>query len=384
MEAERSTPMRELTEGGLAGLADLPFGELDAQGLILALTVMGDALRLAMPVPSSLAQRAMREVSQGGVELALEALRTEVQGWALPAALRDEDDPTLAATLRRRDEVESFFFGLRRVLLPRGVVIEGTSTAKALREALARLDLGCGDTVSRTAAERLLGPRRELVAERSWLDDARWAPEPADASNVPGDELSPEMVADLAHALATPSFDTLVRYATRGHLAKWVEAAAARSPEVAEDLLDIVRTYEERGSPLSLKAAVWARSRGGARSTPGPVVLPVRRPLERLAAADEAELPRDEAIEHPLGALAPVDAEASLTLRPREITLHVFPGQKPLTSVTLDGHAASREDGSHTWSVSLPFEGDAPRTLSLTVVDLDGARFEATFQLATP
>jgi hypothetical protein len=375
--------MEELTEGGLAGLAELPLGELDAQGLILVLTVIGDALRLAMPVPSPLAERASREVSQGGVELALEALLEEVHGWALPAALHDEDDPTLAGTLRRRDEVESFFFGTRRVLLPRGVVIEATSTAKALRDALAQLDLGCAGTVSRGAAERLLGARRELAGERSWLDDVRWAPEPvAAASREPTDELSHEAAAELAHTLAIPSFDTLVRYATRGHLAKWVESAAARSPEVAEDLLDVVRTYDEQCAPLSLKALVWARSH--AVGTQAPVVLSVRRPLERLAAADESQLPPDEAIQHPLGALDPVDAEASLTVRAREIALSVFPGEKPLASVIFDGRAASREEGGHTWSVSLPHEAGARRTLTLTVVDLDGARFDATFELATP
>lgn len=361
--------MHELTAGGLEGLADQPFGTMDTQALIVAMTALGDAVRLGMPVPSALLQRVTRELTQAQIEGVFTSLKEEVVGWALPRKLGDDDDPMLEWAIGRRDEIESVLIGARRIFMPRGVFIDASAQAQSLAVAITQRDLTCGGSLFRSDAERLLGQRLELVAERSWLDKLNWA---AESESTSPDASPPEQL-----GLGRPSFESFARYVVTGELATWVETAANRSSDVAAELEDVVATYREQGNVLSLLAARWMRNRQARTGEPKPPIAfrRVRLSEQRFAAADQEATAGADAHERNLGVLAPLDAEARFVETDRTLTLEVFEGKTTLKSVSLDGVLAERPANGHTWSITIPWV-QRDRAVKLQVVDVTGNAFE--------
>lgn len=363
----KQTPMHELTAGALDGLRGVAFDDLDVDGLVVVLTVLGDAVRLGMVVPRELSQAVAAKLGEARIRMALGRFAASVAGWALPAEPgQDEDDPSLEWALRRRDEAESVITAARRYLLPRGILIDGTEEASRLESEIAKHDLSCAGRVARSDAERMLGHRVALIGEHSWLDEIRtWAD---DDSGAAADE--PRL--DLQGAVV-PSLETLEQYVIHGRFRRWVEAAAARSPHAAEDLRDMIATYrEQKPVRVGIIARRWA--------TETELVVP--RQLAR-AAAGAGGLPKETSEAHVLGSLDPVDAEATMVVGATRLVLHVFPGETPLAEVSLDSVKGAQEAGSHTWTVELALDPSAAtRPVRLRVVDGLGRMFETDLTIA--
>lgn len=375
METE-PTAMHELILGGLEGLEDQAFSDMDAEALSLSLTVIGDAVRLGMHLPLVLSQRVSREVSQTQAEAAFDKIANEVGRWALPRRLREEeDDPTLAWTLGRRDEIESVITAARRIFLPRGVIIDRTAGLQALFASLRQKDLTCGGQLRRSDAERLLGARAELHGDVSWLEGLPWAEEAVDPSEPLGlTDAERAMVAE-----APPTLEAMVDFVTGGEQAAWILGAATWSSDVAEELADVIATYREHGQ-VSLIARRWQRDRDGApgtASSAAPVVYLRPRLLERLAASSTEDLPEEASETIDLGRLAPLDAQAQLLVTNRAVTLKVFEGEVPMHEVSFDGVPAARDANAHAWAITVPWALEDHRSASVRVLDERGEAFEA-------
>ncbi len=366
------SPLREHTEAALAGAAELDLGRLDPGALLVVLAAIGDALRLGAPLSVELSQNVKRDLTMDHVLAAVEALTASVDAWSLPATVGEGDvDPAVPWALRGRDEVESVLVAARRVLLPRGRLVDTTEQAERLRTAVGRHDLSCSRTLTRARAEALLGDRRELIDARSWLDDVAWADEPADSGGRP-------FTSDDA-ANVPPDLRTLEGYVVEGRLGPRVERAAAHSADVAEDLEMMIATYREHGQVVSLTALRWLRARGAATKR-APLVLHAPEVIDRAAAADTSTVEESTA-EIPLGLLAPLDVVARLLLGARSVTLRVYPGEVGLREVRLGVSVATVPVVGNTWSVTIPRE--ASELLELRVVDQQGRIFEETITLVT-
>jgi hypothetical protein len=374
MESELNSRIRERTEGALAGIEGLDLASLDPGSLVIVLTAVGDAMRLGIPLPSRLSHALRDVVSEAQVLAALDALTESVGQWSLPMTPSpEESDPGLEWALRRRDEVESVLLAARRTLLPRGRLVDESEQAARLGAAIEAHDLSCGGQVSRTEAELYLGERLELVDDPSWLDEVVWREAEVDpAAGI--DDLP-----DLSEH-TRPSLEHMEAYVVEGRLKRWIEAASARWPEVAEDTEDMIATYREHRSTVSLVARQWQAAR---RRTPGSegavvVTLDPPGPADRAAAADETSELVEPVLEEDLGVLDPGDARASLRIAPSALELTVFAGQTPLSEVQLgDRHAEPPQRGG-TWTVRVERDPNAAATsVSLRVVDTQGRAFEA-------
>lgn len=371
MESRAKRQLTIQTESALAGAATLSLPGTDASTLVAVLTAAGDALRLDLPLPVELSRALDRQLSAQDIAEALKALAASVDEWTLPASAQGELDHGLEWALHRRDEVESVLLAARRILLPRGALVDATPEAETLRTAIAKHDLSCGRTLTRSRAERILHIRAELIDAHPWLDDIDWAEEAAD--DAPIAPLNPE----LASAVA-PDLATMEGFIKHGRHQRRIEIAAAASPEVAEDLEDMVETYREQGVLPSLAAFRWLRARRGARTSP--LSLHVPRIVERAAAADAQHSVTESNIELSLGALAPLDAVARLLVTTREVTLLVYPGDTAVKEVRFGGITAKPPESGNTWSVTATRES-AEQIFVLHVVDELGRAFEESLTL---
>jgi hypothetical protein len=363
--------MHERTEGALEGLTGLSLADLDASSLVVVLTVVGDALRLDIPLPAEVSKRLRDSLSEASVLDALGALTASVRTWSLPTMPQAEgDDPDVEWALRRRDEVESVLLAARRILLPRNVLVDRLEAAGRLAEALRGHDLSCGRQIARVDAERMLGERIVIVGARSWLDEVPWAEEPAEESGLE----SPEGM----FGAATPSLRTLERYVVRGELRRWVETAAGRSPEVAEELEEMITTYREsRSAGVSFVARLWQSHRAAERA----VQLDPPASLDR-AAADEATLPTEATRELELGFLDPLDAEATLRVSRSELVLTVFEGSVALRELRF-GEVVTTAAREGEWEARVRRDPSQPNAIfELRVTDTQGRTFEAPITVA--
>jgi hypothetical protein len=156
-----SADLREKTAACLDTLASMPIGALDSDGLCVLLQVVGDAIRLGVPIPSA-AHARFDDVDTHRILYALTDAAQEPPSWTLPRDLSDSD-PHLDWALRRRDELESVIVGARRALIPRGVLPDSMPQYNALRISLASIEWALKlSHLSYAATLRMLGERREL------------------------------------------------------------------------------------------------------------------------------------------------------------------------------------------------------------------------------
>lgn len=369
------------TLGALQGLEGTSFSGLSVDALLTVLAVTGDAIRLGLTLPQAMGPE-LRSVAQIAIHAAIQALANEATTWSLPDAHREgTEDPQLEWAISQRDQIESVLLAGRFALLPRGVVLDAAPEVAHLRATLGHVDFSCGATVSRAEADIMLGERIALVRGRSWLDDVAWRAEPAEEGS-----LSTGTVEAIA-ATTAPGDQALEAYVVRGELAVWIEGAAARSEEVAENLESMVETYREMKAPVGLVARRWMNARasrgGGSAPASGGAKVhmfdPPARDLAR-AAADGSGVPAANRAEHVLGKLAPLDATAELLVTASDVTIEVTEGETALEDVSLAGVAAKKVD-EHTWAVTVP---RSTGVLALRVVDGAKRTFEDSLEISEP
>lgn len=373
-----NSPLAAQVAGSLAGLATLGLHDLATGELAFALSAIGDGIRLEVVLPESI-RAELRRLAPERVLGALRHAATLPGTWSLPVGAPADDDPGLAWALQQRDEIESQLVASRVALAPRNVWVDASAEAAALRDALDRVDLTCDGQVTRSLADALLGERLEIAAGAAWLEDAPWAEESEDAP------AAPEVEEGLA-ARTRPSLAAITAYVAHGQAAAWVEAAARRFPDVADQVASFIERSREQRATISLVARRWERARSGSAAGAGPTTgsLSIPRPVPdlRMAAADGDGLPREMHTEHELGRLAPLDVEARILATATELTLEVFEEDVPLTTVRLGDAVATRTEGGYRWSVTIPLTGG--ERLALVLVDERGRRFEDEITIGDP
>lgn len=166
-----SSPFHRQLHAALDGLHGLALADLEPPALLAALTVVGDAMRLGVEVPSPV-MHAAEALPDGAFRAAFLALRAETATWSLP----EKTDPAgalhdYAWAVRRRDEAESIVVAARHVLAPRGTLPDQLEEVRAFDGVLAKLDFTCGGALGRTDVERALGERAVLATAGSWVGE---------------------------------------------------------------------------------------------------------------------------------------------------------------------------------------------------------------------
>lgn len=245
--------IRDQVEAALGALEKGGLTDLPADSLAAALTLMGDALRLELPMPVAL-RREADALPLDQLRAALLVLGEDVGRWSLPAVVDPDDDPALAWAIRRRDEIESAVLALRRILVPRGIFEGDIEEMTRLDERLAKTDLTCGGQVTRERADRCLEDRISLDGADAWMSvfpEAEAAPD----SDVDEGEL--KALGNAGARVVQPSDAVVDEYVRRGALAKWVEASAAASADFAGVLESSITSPGAR--TVSIAALRWIR-----------------------------------------------------------------------------------------------------------------------------
>lgn len=373
MQPEMNTSLQERTYGALEGATTLELAELDPSALLVVMTAVGDALRLGIEIPAELRRKLDRSVSEAHILRAIDALTESVGRWSLPQhPLAAEPDHGLEWAVRRRDESESVIVAARRMLLPRGILVDASDNAHALEAAISKHEFGCGGRVSREAAEEMLGERNVLLDGRTWLDDVAWGPD--EVAHAPDDEVV------IPAGIVRPSIELLAAYVVEGRLRKWIEAEAAASNELAEELSEMIATYRAAGGPVSFVARKWQAANSA--DSAGVIRFGGAGAVTKKAAASGGARLEDPKVQYELGVLDPLDAQASLAVTAQEVRLTVFAGKLALSSVELDGAFADPPARGGTWTVALP-RPPSERPLVVRVKAEPGRSFEATIAVGS-
>jgi hypothetical protein len=251
-------PFHRQLRAALDGLRDLALANLEPAVLLVALTVVGDAIRLGVEVPAEVA-RAAEALPDDALRAALRALCDETATWWLPI----DPDPTgdlivYAWTARRRDEAESVIVAVRRVLVPRGTLPGELGEVQEFARSLMRFDFTCGRKLGRSDAERALGERVILATSGSWvaaLPDLEYVEGRIEATEEATGELP---------SCAMPSDASVDAYVREGHLAAWIEGAARRSPAFAEELEAMIAvSFADGSTSVSSRALQWLSDLSG-------------------------------------------------------------------------------------------------------------------------
>ena len=126
-----------------------PFHAHVCAALVAVLTIIGDAMRLGLDVPSPIVGAA-EELNDETFRRAFLALREETATWSLPVDAGPGDDLSQYAwAVRRRDEAESVVVATRRVLAPRGTLPNELEEVRAFDAFLVLSDFTCGGRLGR-------------------------------------------------------------------------------------------------------------------------------------------------------------------------------------------------------------------------------------------
>lgn len=387
MEIETMTsPFHAHVGAALDGLRGIALADLEPGALVLALRVLGDALRLGVDVPTP-ALRAAEGLPDAAFRAAFRALVEETATWTLPVEPGpDEDDPTYHWAIRRRDEAESVVVAARRILVPRGTLLDELEEARAFDGVVASRDFTCGGRRGRADAERALRERIVLATPGSWVEQLSEVERGREAAGAATDG-----AAGKALPATAPSDESVDAYITSGVLVVWVEGAARRSPAFAEELEAMIDAGIACHATVGLTARRWRRARKGlaeparslsradsGRGERAPIRFAAVPPV-RLAAADT-----DDAILAPqrimeLGTLYPLDVVARLMVSAETSTLRVSPALGlTLRRVQLGSAVALAADTEGFWRVTAPNTGEP---LDLRVEAADGRVFEESVAL---
>jgi hypothetical protein len=387
-----TSPFHAQVDAALDGLRGIALGDLEPGALLLALRVLGDALRLGVDVPTP-ALRAAEALPDAAFRAAFRALVEETATWTLPVEPGpDEDYPTYDWAIRRRDEAESVVVAARRILVPRGTLLDELEEARAFDATIMLRDFTCGGRRWRADAERALGERVALATPGSWVEElpelgrGEETAEGAGAATDGAEEAARESLPAMA-----PSDESVDAYITGGVLVVWVEGAAQRSPAFAEELEAMIDAGLACHATVGLTARRWLRARKGlagparplsheasGRVERAPIRIAAVPPL-RLAAADtdDAILAPQRIVE--LGTLYPLDVVAHLMVSAEAATLRVSPAAGlTVRRVQFGSAVALAADAEGFWRVTTPNTGEP---LDLRVEAADGRVFEETVAL---
>ncbi|MDP3207707.1 MAG: hypothetical protein Q8M65_01035 [Rhodoglobus sp.] len=314
------TSLRRGIAAALEGLAEAPpHVKDDAVARLFVLQTLGDALRASVDLPGAL-RRWMRELRDDDVCAALAVAAEEVPRWTTGAM-----EEALSFSLRRRDQIASALDALawRALVHPPGV--ELAQSQANLEGVLARYDASLA--ASRSEVDSLL-EERAYLADRGWRSGLR-------DDRVIDESFLPE---------ASPNDAVIDAWMREGRFHRWVEDAASRDPDFADDLAFLVSaaSQDARRDPtvaVSFVARRWSQ-RSGERVR---VDVPVRPTV--LAAASE-DAPGDS-MAVSLGLLSPLAAHASIDVTDGQATLTVHAAPGTVSSLVAgDRHVVPDADGA--------------------------------------
>lgn len=345
-----------LIQASLDGLAAGPVGADQTPELVFEMLVsIGDATRADVRLPTALVNW-LQARTLDEMNAALGAVANDLDGWAVPSTIDDESLPFL---LVRRDSITSVEIAATRWGLGHDFAPSELAGLQRITSAVRALDARLATLLTRSKAEALMGERVRLLGSSPWT---RSLPTDADA-HVRSETIEwvPEM------ETVTPSDDVVTGYVLHGHLARFVEGAAAKSSEFSEELQGVIQAAKEDGEFLSFRARSWFKNRSASRA---PLRVSSMRP-QLAAATDELEM-TSETVE--LGVLVG-SSHARLVVTAAEVALTVYAPHGQLTSVELGGVAATASEGatSAKWIV-VTRRPEAP--VKLRVVASDGDVYE--------
>jgi hypothetical protein len=275
-----NSPLHSQLQASLDGLRGLPLGVLDPGALVVALVVLGDAVRLGVDVPRPVL-RAAEALPTDAFRRAFATLLEESRAWSLPSEpALNEEEPGYEWAIRQRDEAESAIVAARRILTPRGVLLDELEEARAFDTVVRLLDFTCGGRRSRDDAERALGERVVLATRGSWVEMLPEIEHPRDARGE-----APEPHIGTTPTVA-PSDEAVDAYITSSDLHAWIESAALRSASFAEELEAMIEAGIACRSTVGFSAHRWLRAR---KKSSGPLAMAILPRARRAAAAGDCD-----------------------------------------------------------------------------------------------
>lgn len=356
--------VRDEVAGAMEGIAAHGLKPFDASTTMVAVSCVGDAVRLGVRVP-----KALLDLMQ---QLSLDELGEVVAG-ALQllndAPTSYPDRLSLGRAVEVRDQFQSFEVGLLRLLLPRDVLAKDLPRFAELSAAKKHLDDLLRALVSREDVDRMLGNRRWLLAGSDWTRGFSQSM----STDVQSTTTSSELAADTFLRELEPPDDAVLAYAQLGHNQRWVEGMAQRNDLFREGLRETILALHEEDEDLSLVAWRWFKG-----AQPFKVAT---KSVARYAAATTAVEPSVETRVVRLGRLGSIAADANLFVSSKDVVLKVVEIPGTLRSVSLGTVSLDAPESSGEWIIRIP--QPVPLTeLNFNVVAADGATFEVVLQLS--
>lgn len=324
------------TRAALDGLTKALDGPaLAADASLVVLRVYGDALRLRLDTPVKL-RRWAEACAPALLEDVLAAALSLLDPARVPPANTSGAavDPAVRSIVLDRDHAESVLVAIRRVWLPRPM-----SQLRAhgpLIERLTVIDRALASVLTRAEVMEMLGQRVALGA--AWTHAFRDDDEHDDSSSLP---ILPSL---------PPSPTVVARYIEGGLMRSLVERIAEATPSFAEELavaIDAMRAAGQAG----FVARRWQQmhATGAAAAAAFRFAAP---PLAHAAASGNEAGPHEA---HRLGKLfADVDADASLVVGDREVTLQLDFEPGAIARVAFGDEERAPREGESSCSITVP------------------------------
>ena len=368
--------LRLQVEGALAGWTGQLAEPMPADAAALLFEVVGDATRLGVRVPKDISAW-LADRPRGELEAAIAALRPQLAELDLPATLEDPDAmDTLAVSVRRRDGFESAVAGLTRTALVRGYAPVQLSGWEGLMGALGVYDARLAEVADAESVWQALDERTLLLEGEGWLDRAFRARASAESDRPEATESLGVTLPDDPEAPLPPA-EFLHDFCTQGLHHGFIMRRSERDSELREAVAETIDALLDAGEEVAFVAMRWRQSQKGA-STGGAMVwqgapIPVISLGLVRAAAQTEEM---STIRRPLGALAPLDAEAQVVHDGRGWRLEIFEGTDPIADVLVAGRAVARPASvAEPWSVEIPVHKEP---FKVVVRSSNGRAFEDT------
>lgn len=215
-----------------------------AADVACVLRVLGDAIRLGIPIASSV---------RGWARSA----PADVFARALTYGAKDFHNRALAdkRLIIERDEYESVRRAVAWACVPRAISHTELSGWAELTAELSRADQTISRAMSRDRVVDLLGHRAEL-AEEIWL--SQFDPAPLEAANANDEQTAEDSLRISQLALSDVE---LAAFVSEGRFEKSVIHRAAANAELAEELAQLIAALRAEGEAISLVARRWEATR---------------------------------------------------------------------------------------------------------------------------
>lgn len=328
----RPTTSREYRAADkLAQLEDLAAAREKDTDHRRTLVLLGDVLRLGGQVPAPV-RRQVFPSSREQLEALCSNAAASLDAVELPPP--GGDSRALAVAARARDEVESILTASLRSCMSQRLVPGDIDGYQRLRDVAASV----ADELLRNASTEAIA---EALGERAWLDDGPvWYQLREDEAEAPVSEPGLAVESHLPGIRGErPPISILAEYVTRGSHHRWVEAAAERWHDFAEELELLVDSTRAARDTVSFMARCWLKRRRDE------VAVTIALPSKLAASSEQA----DDIIV-PLGELAPLQAEGRLVAG-RHVVLEIDAAPDGVSRVQLGANAVDKPDEDGVWRV---------------------------------